>query len=118
MNRLDIKPLSVNEAWQGRRFKTPDYKSYESALLLILPRTLKVPESGYLSLYLEVGFSSKASDWDNPIKPFQDVLQKKYHFNDNRIKSSQVEVYEVPKGQEYIIFEIKQLKRSTIKKVR
>jgi hypothetical protein len=25
-----IKPLSVNKAWQGKRFKSPEYKSYEN----------------------------------------------------------------------------------------
>jgi Holliday junction resolvase RusA-like endonuclease len=28
---------------------------------------------------------SMASDYDNPVKIFQDVLCKKYGFNDNRI---------------------------------
>jgi hypothetical protein len=28
---------------------------------------------------------SMASDYDNPVKIFQDVLSKKYGFNDNRI---------------------------------
>jgi len=26
---IPIKPLTVNKAWQGRRFKTPAYKQYE-----------------------------------------------------------------------------------------
>ena len=28
--RLDIKPLSVNEAWQGRRVKTKKYRDFET----------------------------------------------------------------------------------------
>jgi hypothetical protein len=34
---LKISALSVNQAWQGRRFKTKKYKDYEEHLLLILP---------------------------------------------------------------------------------
>ena len=75
---IDIKPLSVNQAWQGKRFKTPAYKAFEKEAMLYLPTGYKVPETGDLELYLEWGFSSKLSDWDNPIKPFVDILQKKY----------------------------------------
>ena len=96
----EIKPLSVNEAWKGRRFKTDKYKSYERQLLLILPN-IDVPE-GDLAILLEFGFSSAGSDWDNPIKPFVDVLQKKYGFNDSRITIAAVNKVKVKKGSEYI----------------
>ena len=42
--RIKIKPLSVNDAWQGRRFKTDNYKKYERDLMLILPSSVVVPE--------------------------------------------------------------------------
>ena len=93
--RLDIKPLSVNEAWQGRRVKTQKYRNYEKSILLML-RPLKIPE-GNLELYLKWGFSSAGSDWDNPIKPFQDCLQKKYNFNDNRVVRAITEKVKVKK---------------------
>lgn len=98
--RLDIKPLSVNQVWQGKRFKTKAYKKYEKDLLTIL-RPFAVPD-GDLVLTLEFGFSNSASDWDNPIKPFQDILQKKYGFNDSRIVEAHVKKVKVKKGQEYI----------------
>ena len=31
---VNIKPLSVNQAWAGRRFKTPKYKAFEKEMLL------------------------------------------------------------------------------------
>jgi len=44
MIRLNIKPLSVNQAWQGRRFKTHKYHVFERAVLLMLPNiTIKPP---------------------------------------------------------------------------
>ena len=30
--QLDIRALSINKAWQGRRFKTADYKEYEDSV--------------------------------------------------------------------------------------
>ena len=107
--RIDIKPLSVNDAWKGRRFKTDEYKAYERSVLLLL-RPLKIPD-GLLEIHLEWGFSSNGSDYDNPIKPFQDCLQKKYGFNDNKIKRALIEIVKVKKGEEYIKFKIKELEQ-------
>lgn len=105
--RLNIKPLSVNQVWQGKRFKTKAYKTYERDVLLLL-RPMEIPE-GLLQIHIIWGFSSNGSDYDNPIKPFQDCLQKKYGFNDNRLKRAIIDVEKVAKGQEYIEFEITQL---------
>ena len=73
--------------------------------MLILPRNLVIPE-GDLSLTCWFGFSSRGSDWDNPIKPFQDILQKKYKFNDSRIYEGHVYKKIVKKGEEYIRFKL------------
>lgn len=108
MIRVEIKPLSVNEAWQGKRFKTAKYKKYETDLLYLLPK-IKIPSPPFI-IHLKFGFSSTASDWDNPIKPTQDVLQKKYGFNDKLIKRAIVDVEDVKKGQEYFEFKIETLK--------
>ena len=104
--RVDIKPLSVNEAWRGRRFKTREYKIYEKQVLLLL-KPMEIPD-GKLEVYLKWGFSSNGSDWDNPIKPFLDCLQKRYDFNDNRIVRAITEKCKVKKGEEFIEFEIKE----------
>jgi len=106
MIKIDIKPLSVNEAWRGKRFKTDAYNKYQRALLLLLPKVYELPSPPY-ELHLEFGFSSSASDWDNPIKPFQDVLATKYKFNDKLIKKGIVTVNQVKKGFEYVKFDIK-----------
>ena len=106
--RVDVKPLTVNQCWQGRRLKTKEYKNYEQDLLKILTR-MEIPE-GRLSLKLIFGFSNSQCDWDNPIKPFVDILQKKYGFNDSRIYEAVVKKDVVKKGQEYIGFEINEVK--------
>jgi len=48
-------------------------------------------------------------DWDNGIKPFVDILQKKYGFNDNKIFKGVVEKKIVGKGEEFISFDLKKL---------
>lgn len=107
MTQIEIKPMSVNQAWQGKRFKTPKYKQYERDLLLMLP-AIHLPEPPYFVFY-EFGLSSKLSDWDNPIKPFQDILQKKYGFDDRDILKAEVVKTIVPKGKEYLKFNIETL---------
>ena len=102
--KIKIKPLSVNECWKGRRFKTLKYKSYIIDVFSKL-KPLDIPD-GKLYLIVELGLSSKNADWDNPVKPFQDILQKKYGFNDNRIYKATVEKVDVKKGDEYIKFTI------------
>ena len=102
---LNIKPLTVNRAWKGRRFRTDEYRTYIDHVLLALG-DCDIPD-GYLELYLKFGFSNKASDFDNPVKCFVDCLQKKYGFNDNRIKRCLIEVDHVNKGFEFIEWTIK-----------
>ena len=110
MIKLPIKPLSANGAWKGRRFRSDAYKAFQDHVSLLLPNSIDIPE-GQLEIHLEFGFSSAGSDWDNPIKPFQDCLAAKFGFNDNRIKRGIVDVYPVKKGAEYIKFQIKALNR-------
>ena len=64
---------------------------------------------GRLKIVLKFGFSSKLADWDNPIKPFQDILQKKYKFNDSQIYKAIVIKEIVKKGNEFIEFEINEI---------
>lgn len=103
MYRIPFKPLSVNDVWQGKRWKTPEYTDYEEIMFTLLPR-IKIPQ-GKLALSLKFGFGSTQSDLDNPVKPFVDILQKAYEFDDKRIYRLLVEKMIVPKGQEFIDFE-------------
>ena len=97
MEILNVKPLSVNECWRGRRFKTKTYKEYEKEVWFLLPKLKIFP--GKLGIYLEFGLSTKNADWDNPIKPFIDILQKKYNFNDKEIYEAHVKKINVKKGK-------------------
>ena len=108
--KIHIKPLSVNKVWQGRRFKTKDYKQYEELVTLALPNgKLGIPVGEALSLELTVGLSSKNADLDNVCKPFLDILQKKYKFNDRRVYNIIMTKMSVAKGKEFIEFRIDKL---------
>ena len=107
MIELSIKPLSANEAFKGRKFRTKKYDAYIATLMLILPK-LSLPNPPY-SINLVVGYSNVLSDIDNCLKPFIDCLQKKYLFNDRDIYKLSIEKKIIKKGKEFINFEIKSL---------
>jgi len=99
--KLNEKPLSINEAWQGKRFKTPAYKRYEEAMLLLMPKG-RVDLDQMLRIEFFFGFSNKASDLDNPVKLLMDIAQKKYGFNDKMVFELNVRKCIVKKGEEFI----------------
>jgi Holliday junction resolvase RusA-like endonuclease len=101
--------MSVNKCWQGRRFKTPAYKDYENAVLMLLPNILFKLDKVRLNLIF--GLSNKGNDIDNGIKPFLDILQKKYGFNDSIIYELYVKKEIVKKGEEFIKFNMTNLKQ-------
>ena len=104
MITIHAKPVSLNEAYRGRRFATQKLKDYEKEVWYQLP-DLEIPK-GKLFLTLEFGFSSKGSDADNAVNCFVDILAKRYEFNDNRVYRLEVEKIDVPKKSEYIKFSI------------
>ncbi len=102
--KINMKPMSVNGAWQGRRFKSKEYIAYTDSCMSILPN-ITLPEPPY-RINFEFGVSNPASDWDNPVKPIQDILQKRYKFNDKDIYEAFVKKVIVPKRHEYFSFEL------------
>lgn len=103
--RLLIKPLSVNKAYRGKRYKSADYKQYIKDCQKLLTHCA-VPD-GDFSIVLEFGASTWRSDVDNVVKPFLDILQARYGFNDSRIEKLFITKTKVEKGQEFIWFEFK-----------
>jgi len=105
--KINIKALSINKAFKGRRFKTQDYKDYEQEAFYLLSNDVIIPD-GNLELYLEVGLSSKLADLDNIAKLWIDILQKRFCFNDRRIYKLLMIKKIVKKGDEYITFNFKE----------
>jgi len=99
--------MSINEAFQGRRFKTKKYKEYREELYYLLPN-MKIPK-GKLKIDLEFGFSSKRSDIDNPVKLFLDSLKDKYGIDDSIFYKLSIKKLITRKGKEFINFKIKKI---------
>jgi Holliday junction resolvase RusA-like endonuclease len=104
---VKIRPLTQNRAWKGRRFKSDEYKAYATAVTLLLPNDLIVPD-GLLKVYYEFGMG-KTADFDNPVKIMTDILQAKYGFNDSRIMECHIRKVIVKSGEEYIRFRFESL---------
>jgi len=114
MHKIKLKALSVNKAFRGRKFKTEEYKGYEYDLNILLPK-IKVPKSEKYKVFYVFGLSSKNADGDNCIKQFQDIISKKYGFNDKKIYKWDVEKVDTKKGSEFIKFKIIKWKQKTTK---
>lgn len=105
MLRVNIVPLSINKAFQGRRFKTLDYLKFEHDMMYLLPKfTMPLPP---YSVSIHYGFSSKLADLDNNCKLILDVMQKKYNFNDRDIFELKLTKEIVAKGKEFIQIDAK-----------
>ena len=87
---------------------TSTYKKYEIEVLKQLPKII-LPKPPYC-IFIEYGFSNKASDIDNPTKLILDILQKKYSFNDAKIYEAHLYKDIVPKGEEFFNIQIKHYK--------
>ena len=86
--QLHIKPMSVNLAWQGKRYKTNDYRDYEAIVCALLPR-LTIPD-GNLCLTLEFGLNKLA----DALNVTEDYLIKGKESNqiDNQVLEQCIEI--------------------------
>lgn len=83
---IPIKPLSVNQAWAGRRFKTPLYKQYEKDIYRLLPigqYDMNCKEEVYV-VYVFYFSAYVLSDNVNPEKLITDILVKRQYLKDDR----------------------------------
>lgn len=91
------KLLSVNKAWQGRRFKSSEYLALEELLMLLLPRKTMI--KGYVEIEYHFFLKNwKMVDVDNLVKPLQDIIVKKGYIEDDRqIKKITAEKHQAEK---------------------
>ena len=104
--KIQIKPMSINAAFKGRKFRTKEYDIFIIKCLRLLPKEIEIPDKGNIKLAVEFGFSNKASDIDNCLKTFIDCLVKKYKVDDRFIYELHVFKAIVKKDEEYIKFKI------------
>lgn len=93
---VKIKPISVNAAWQGRRFKSDEYKQYESDFNKVVPRAKTKAFEGRLEIEFRFHLSNHGNcDYDNYIKCTQDLLVKKGYMKDDRY-IYKATIYKIP----------------------
>ena len=101
---LKVKPLTVNQAWKGRRYTSDDYKAYIAECLYKLPK-ITVEAKRYEIIFRFYLIHHATTDYDNLIKPIQDILVKKGILPDDRFiyKASQEKI---PSNTDYIEIEL------------
>ena len=101
----DFKPLSVNKAWQGRRFKSKDYNNYEKEAMIILGRAKKTIDEFVEIEYVFHLKNCNRTDIDNLIKPLQDIIVKCGYISDDR-KIRKITAEKKPHTKDCISFAI------------
>jgi Holliday junction resolvase RusA-like endonuclease len=80
---LRIKPISVNAAYQGRRFDTKAKKQFDRALALLLPK-VRVDGEYYRVAYDFHLTNFGGTDQDNLVKVLQDGIVRRGIISDDR----------------------------------
>lgn len=109
---LDLKPLSLNNCFRGRRFDTPQKKQYDRTLQLLLPKTV-VPGEHYrvtFRFYLKRCF---AGDLDNLCKVLLDnIVDRGIIKNDRNVTEIHLYKFPAPKDRIEITVEDVELEAS------
>lgn len=101
--KINISPISINKCFQGRRFKTPDYKAWREEFGYKLRTDLRGMQPKFVTI--EFGIKNfKMSDVDNLTKSVLDALTENGVITDDRfIEKLHLEKKKVEKKEdEYI----------------
>ena len=80
---IDIKPISTNSCWQGRRFRTIEFKKWQEAVIYALPD--KKVKGKKLKVHIDLYFQHPLKmDADNYVKAILDCVVKKKIIEDDR----------------------------------
>lgn len=80
---ITIAPMSVNKCWQGRRFKTPEYKAWRTQFAYTINGVQKI--EGFVEVWLTFYIQNFAlSDTGNMEKATMDALVEAGCMDDDR----------------------------------
>ncbi len=102
---IPIRAMSINRCWQGKRYRTSEFKKWQEAVYYLLPYQPAI--KGNVSIELDFWVKSPLRmDLDNLIKATLDCLVEKNYIDDDRY------IFELKcrkfKGPEKIGIKIKQ----------
>lgn len=101
--KLQVNPLSVNKAWRGRHFKTPEYKSFERDVAIMLPfDTSKHSKEEIFVHYIYYIKNYSLADTANMEKTLTDMLVNRGYISDDRYIRAIYQRKEKTDGPEYI----------------
>ena|SRR3990167_1220562 len=99
-HHLLVKPISINECWQGRRFKTKKYDAFIVEMLAEMPRETTI--DGLINVEIILCLKSiLRSDVDNFCKPIIDCIVKKKWITDDRYIQN-LKIHKVKQNKESI----------------
>lgn len=111
---IPLKPISVNEAFQGRRFKTKKCKEFCEDFLKVAPRKEMI--RGMIEIEFRFYVKNhQMADYDNMIKITQDMLGKNKcgYIEDDR-KIYKATIYKIPSNEEKIEITIKGIDKENV----
>ena len=107
MFQINTKPLSQNQAWKGKVYKSKAYKDYEQIIKVHL-MTFKLPRirpNTPFYLFLEFG-TPRYQDCSNSIKLAEDIICRHLGVNDNYVMAIFSRKVITKKQDSYIRFNI------------
>ena len=105
---IQIKPLTVNQAWKGRRFKTPSYKKYTEDIGWLVKGKGNI--TGRFKMTIKAHLKHYATtDCDNIVKCLADSLVASQTIPDDRFMD-ELHVYKYKSDIDYLEIEIEELK--------
>lgn len=98
---IRVKPLSINKAFKGRRFKTKASKQYDKDVKEAIAGNKATPiKTKWYEVRYQFWLKNFGnSDYDNFIKQVQDCLVRSgFINNDNHIKKAVIEKFRIEEG--------------------
>ena len=100
---LKLKPLSANKMFYRNKNKTVEYRRYQEEMRDYMMGMVWDFGKDPVAFEVTAGFSNRAADLDNIIKPILDTFQNIFDdFNDNRVYKIKLDKDIVKKGNEYV----------------
>lgn len=112
MITLNVKPLSVNACFQGRRFKNKNYKNYENEIYWLLKQNYMYSKfTGYIYIHYKFYLKNwKKTDGGNLEKCLTDILVSNKVIEDDRFIMKYV-IEKFPADKDYIEIEIDEVEK-------
>lgn len=108
MKWLELRPVSTNRLYVGRRFLSKAAKQFKEQChrqLLLLSEPVLVPR-GPLELHFVFGLH-RDMDVSNCVKLVEDCIADFYGFNDKRVQGCSLRKVKVARGEEFISFSLR-----------